>query len=254
MTAWQRLQDELDAWMADGRTATFWWRDDDATGPCEPLDGLLSLCGPDTPVCLAAIPEAASDALAERVASHPAVMVAVHGWAHANHAAPGEKKSEFPDSRRLEDMLADAGRGITRLRRLFDGRLVPVFVPPWNRMAAGLGASLASLGYRGVSTFGARRAARRHPALVTANCHVDPIDWRGTRGFAGLDAVIDQAVRHLRDRRLGAVDPSEPTGLMTHHRAADSETAGFTASFLTRTSAHPAARWLTAIAVFQGDP
>ena len=37
---WQDLRDELDRWAEAGRTATLWWRDDDAVMPGPLLDRL----------------------------------------------------------------------------------------------------------------------------------------------------------------------------------------------------------------------
>src|SRR5260370_330913 len=52
MSAWQSLMDELDRWPAG--TATFWWRDDDATAASPALDRLPALS--DQPLALAGIP------------------------------------------------------------------------------------------------------------------------------------------------------------------------------------------------------
>ncbi|MDA0702442.1 MAG: polysaccharide deacetylase, partial [Proteobacteria bacterium] len=41
MTDWHAFSQELDRWAADGRRATFWWRDDDARAPGPALDALL---------------------------------------------------------------------------------------------------------------------------------------------------------------------------------------------------------------------
>ena len=42
-TAWEALTRELDLWEEDGRTATFWWRDDDAADHTDALNELLLL-------------------------------------------------------------------------------------------------------------------------------------------------------------------------------------------------------------------
>ena len=49
---WAALKSEFDAWAQEGRQATLWWRDDDATAPGPKLDTLLEITG-ETPICLA---------------------------------------------------------------------------------------------------------------------------------------------------------------------------------------------------------
>ena len=67
---WPGLSAELDAWAAAGRTATFWWRDDDATAPTPELGRLLRLAGAHgAPLALAVIPAEAGPALAEALAA-----------------------------------------------------------------------------------------------------------------------------------------------------------------------------------------
>ena len=41
--AWDWLRRELDRWADSGLSASFWWRDDDATGPGAELERLLQL-------------------------------------------------------------------------------------------------------------------------------------------------------------------------------------------------------------------
>src|SRR5690348_9103787 len=60
---WSDLADELDCWQAAGRTATLWWRDDDAVAPGARLERMLSIAG-GVPVALAVIPGPAEPRLA----------------------------------------------------------------------------------------------------------------------------------------------------------------------------------------------
>jgi hypothetical protein len=86
--------------------------------------------------------------------------------------------------------------------------------------------------------------------VFTANVHVDLVDWGGGRGFVGEALALERLVEHLRGRRLGFFDRAEPTGVMTHHRVQDSAARKFLHRLLSRTLAHPAARWLAAGEVF----
>src|ERR1700693_5805783 len=87
-TGWSALEAELDIWQSAGRTASFWWRDDDAITRTRALDRLLEL-SEDAPIAVAVVPGYAEKALAERLADVAAVTVLQHGWRHINHAPAG---------------------------------------------------------------------------------------------------------------------------------------------------------------------
>lgn len=236
MTDWSDLRAELDQWGASGRTATFWWRDDDAVQPSGALERLLALSARhDAALALAVVPAAARPfALSDRV------LVLPHGHAHRNMAPPGAKKCEFPAARPVVDGVAAIATGWQRLRDLFGTAAVPLFVPPWNRIAPAYLPALSTIGMQGISTYGARRQADE-AGLRVLNTHIDPIDWRGSRGFAGDARTLDLAVGHLRARRLGRADADEPTGLLTHHLVHDEAVWAFADRFLDLVAGHPAA-------------
>jgi len=54
-SGWGALEAELDIWQSAGRSASFWWRDDDAIAATPELDRLLALAQ-DAPIGLAVIP------------------------------------------------------------------------------------------------------------------------------------------------------------------------------------------------------
>ncbi|MEO1225431.1 MAG: polysaccharide deacetylase family protein [Pseudomonadota bacterium] len=250
---WTALDAELDRWRGAGQTATFWWRDDDATAPGPALDRLLGLADRyAAPVGLAVIPRDATEALAGRLAASTNVGVLQHGWAHRNHAGPGEKKMELGDHRPASLVGDELRAGFDRLSALFGSRFLPALVPPWNRIGASVGFQLAEIGFTGLSLFGAR-AHRLRDGLVLANTHVDPIAWRQDRGFTGTDAALATLVGHLSDRRDGLVDPGEPTGLLTHHLAHDEATWAFLERCLEALASHSAARLLPPDTVFDAS-
>ena len=241
---WSDLTDELDAWRAEGRIATLWWRDDDAAAPAPALDRLAGLAGEHgVTVGLAVIPALAQPSLAPWLEPVRAEVLQ-HGWAHRSHAAAGEKKSELGRHRAPGVMVAELARGLERLRELFGARCLPVLVPPWNRIDPDLIAALPDAGFRGLSVYGSRTAAEPAPGLRQTNCHVDVVDWRGGRGFVGRDRALAAVVRHLAARRGRWADVSEATGLLTHHAVHEEATWTFIARFLERTAQHPAVRWL----------
>jgi hypothetical protein len=154
-------------------------------------------------------------------AAIPGAIPVVHGWRHVSHAAPPAKKAEFAATRPLADRVSDASNALGHMRAGFGPRLSPIFVPPWNRVGADLAPALAGLGYRALSTYLPRPAPEAAPGLGQVNTHVDPIDWRGTRGLVDPDTMIARTAALLADRRSGAADADEPLGLLTHHLVHD---------------------------------
>lgn len=237
--AWDGLVRELDRWRKTGRTARFWWRDDDATRPGPRLQRLLTTAR-GVPLSLAVIPADVSGLLPDFLTAFPEVTVLQHGYAHRNHAPADRKKSEFPDTREETEALDQVAAGCARLAEHFGARFRPVLVPPWNRIADCYPPHLPEIGLQGLSTY--RRKARPEHGLLWVDTHCDIIAWRSTRGFIGANDVLRLMTDHLSARREGdAAD--EPTGLMTHHIVHDDECWQFLESFVTVLAGHPAAAW-----------
>jgi peptidoglycan/xylan/chitin deacetylase (PgdA/CDA1 family) len=250
---WDALAAELDVWAAAGRTATLWWRDDDADAASPALERLLALQRQTgAPLALAVVPQRLDPSLARLLADCDGVSVLQHGYSHDNFAAPGERKIELDGSRPGPYVIADLATGQQALDAL-PGWL-PVLAPPWNRIAPYLIPMLPELGYRGISTLGARDRRCPVAGLACNNVHIDPIDWRGRTGpaggFAGEEAALAALTAHLADRREGRADADEASGLMTHHRVQDPATWDFVRQLIAETTAHPAARWCTAEELF----
>jgi hypothetical protein len=227
--AWQAVAAELDAWLHQGHQASFWWRDDDAGRPAPAFERLLSLAADFAlPLGLAVVPAWLTAEVAEAIrAAPPPVVVLQHGFAHVNHETeiqPGERKMrplECGLARPLQAVLEEVAQGGSALSTALGGRFLPVFVPPWNRIAPIVSASLPRVGYRAISAFGPRAAAEPAPGLLQVNCHADPILWREGKRFAGASTTLERLRAHLAARREGRADPYEPTGILTHHRDVD---------------------------------
>ena len=232
-SGWQDLRDELDAWAAAGRTATFWWRDDDAVRQTPALERLLDVQQrTGVPLALAVIPAGVDAGLARRLGDVPGVSVVQHGFSHENHAAPGGKKAELAVGRDRSQVVGELAAGRERLANLFGERSRPLLVPPWNRIDPDLVPLLGELGFDGVSTFAGTNRA---------DCHVDIIEWKGSRGFVGEGEALAKAVRHLAARRR---DDSGPTGLLTHHLVHDEACWTFIEAFIDGVGKHAGARWI----------
>lgn len=220
------LQSELAIWKAEGLRLPLWWRDDDAIAVTPELEAMAARAQRfGMQVHLAVIPARATEELAERVAEDRTFVPVVHGWAHISHAPAGAKNSEFGTQR--DGAAEDAKRGLERLSTLFGARLLPMFVPPWNRIDPSVTKALPGLGYRVLSTFQPRRAAEAAPGLMQVNTHIDPVDWRGTRSLTNPDALSEWLAAHLQDRREARADADEPLGLLTHHLMQDAATWDF---------------------------
>jgi len=246
--AWQAFSGELGAWQREGRLVSLWWRDDDAGRPDSALDRLLRMAANvGLPLGLAVVPAWLTTPVAEAIRSAPeSVVVLQHGFNHVNHETeipPGERKvrpAEYGMARPAWVSLDEAGKGAQRLRTAFGSRSLPVFVPPWNRIAANVLAGLPGVGYHAVSAFRPRPRAEPVPGLLQVNCHVDPILWRQGKRFAGAAGTLEGLRAHLAARRREHVDPAEPTGLLTHHRDMEEPCWDFLAELLARLRGHPA--------------
>ncbi|HEY3074327.1 MAG TPA: hypothetical protein VGJ74_04035 [Burkholderiales bacterium] len=248
--SWQALEEELARWRDAGRAVDFWWRDDDAATPTPELRRLLDLAGAsEVPLALAVVPlEAAPELFNDLDAS-----VLMHGTDHRNRAAPGEKKTEFAAAEPEAEAIARLAAARERLARQAGARFLPVLAPPWNRFRRALAARLPAAGLHGLSAYGPRAAAEAAPGIRQVNTHIDIIDWSGTRGFAGEDAALRAAVKHLAARRSGAADAAEPTGWLTHHALHDAAARAFLERLFDRTRAL-GARWLDPVALFPSHP
>jgi hypothetical protein len=231
----EALRQRLDA--ADSRL-DLWWRDDDATAPSPALDRLLELARRHSvPLALAVIPQPTGMALADRLSGETAdVAVIQHGFAHRNHAPAGEKSAELGAHRPIEMVIGDLVRGREKLERLFPCRFLPVLTPPWNRIGEAVAARRGEAGLAGLSTFAEMHG--QDPAC--ANTHIDIIDWKGGRVFAGYDKMTKVLGEEIGRR---SASPSEPLGLLTHHLDHDAGAWTFLETFLSVAARHPAVRW-----------
>ena len=246
MATWQDLDRELEAWLAAGRTATLWWRDDDATQPTPALARLLALAARfGQPLHLAVIPAQLETGVAGLLAGRPEVRVLQHGYAHIDHiASAGQGAAELGPGRPKAVLCGELAEGWRRLAAAGLPRLLPVLVPPWNRIASEVVAWLPGLGYRGLCTFGGRAGPEAAPGLLQVDSHCDPIRWKGGPRFCGLEAALEVLVGHLSARRSGRVDANEPSGILTHHLETDEATWAFMEELLARTAGRPGARWI----------
>lgn len=213
---WSPLTSELDLWRHHDLSLPIWWRDDDAIADTPALQRLSQIANDvGVPVYVAVIPDPMTPSLPLVIQMDPHLIPIIHGWRHVSHAPAGAKNAEFGQPR--SDAAAELKQAIEVLENGFGDQLIKLFVPPWNRISSDLLPVLATMGYRGVSTYGPRSATFAATSLMQINTHIDPIYWRGHRGLIAPETLIEGIVTTLRDRREGRTDASEPLGLLTHH-------------------------------------
>lgn len=245
MATWLNLDEELKAWEKMGRTATLWWRDDDAAQATPALERLLGLAArTGQQIHIAAVPALLDAEFIRALGGSREVCVLQHGYAHVNYAEKGEGAAEIGGHREPETVCQELAEGWRRLRGAGLPHLLPVLVPPWNRIAAEHLVHLPRLGYRIVSTSAARSSREAAGGLLQVNIHCDPIRWKQGPRFRGTEAALGAIVNHLAARRSGAADAGEPTGILTHHLQTDALGWAFMEELLDRTAGRRRARWI----------
>lgn len=246
---WHDLIAELDCWARAGRRIALWLRDDDAVAPSDQLERLIDLTERHAvPVLLAAIPLLAEEALARRLGSAPLLFPCQHGIRHENHAPVPQKKSEVSDHRPAEVVLADIAQGWQRLHELFGLRALPVFVPPWNRIAPAIARALPEIGLAGLSCF--RKFSLGTPGgPVLVNSDLDLIDWHGGRIGRNPEELLAEMLALLIQRRNQAKTRTT-FGLLLHHRDHDATCWAFLDTLLGRIASHPAVEFVSPATLF----
>ena len=242
MTGWKELDAALDAAARRGETIRFWWRDDDAGRPSPALTRLLETAERHHhPLALAVVPAWLEADVQGQIAASAEVTVLQHGYAHRNRAKKNEKSIEL-GGRDTDRIVRQLKKGFAILEDAFGAAFLPVLVPPWNRIDPALYAHLGEQGYRGLSVFGRRREPEIAAGVSLVNTHIDPIDWRGTRGFAGEGMMVRRLIDHL--------DSDEPIGFLSHHLAMDEPCWTFVERLMSTLTAHPAVRSCSAAYLF----
>ncbi|MBD2748123.1 glycosyl transferase family 28 [Microvirga sp. BT688] len=209
---WSPLNAALERARDQGLRVRFWWRDDDAVADTPALDRLLTLAGRyGAGIGLAVIPRDLQASLASRLMDESSAFALVHGWSHDNHAPAGAKKAEFGAHRPVETIVKEAQRGLQVARGQLGERLLPVFVPPWNRISGELIPHLPRLGFTGLSTFADRGVASPAPGLLQINTHVDPIDWHDTRSAVEPRQIIAAMTGAIERRIVGDATGISPS-------------------------------------------
>jgi hypothetical protein len=245
---WSLLNKELVLWANAGHKPRLWLRDDDAVSPSAALDRLLVQCERyEVPIVLAVIPEPTGQELAQRLKDIDFTRIAVHGWRHANHALPSEKKQELGAHRPMPEILSELSRGFAKLSELHRGQFLPMLVPPWNRIDAGLLPHLPDIGFRLVSSFAENLAKQSSGYPRVINTHLDIMDWATRRGRDHAELTANFAAELRKSRESGFY----PVGILTHHAVHDEQAWDFLAQLLEMTALGNSCEWLTGDALLR---
>lgn len=245
MSDWQVLINELDQWHDAGKVATLWWRDDDACVLTPQLEQLIAIAdNAGVPVHLAVIPARLEEPATEFLLKSPNTRILQHGFAHIDHAPKGEGSWELGDHRPLEAVEKELRQGFRILHAAFGDKFLPVLVPPWTRFSEKLHPILSQVGFKAFSAEGFRDKRKNANGVQTIHAHCDPVKWKQNARFKGVQRVAEDFASHLKKRRLGQCDPTESTGLCTHHMDHSAELWAFLPEFLQVTTSHPAVKWI----------
>lgn len=229
-----RVFAELENWISDkGEPRQVWWRDDDTGRDTVALQGLLSLRRKlGVPLVVSVVPSWISQECAEALSTESDVYVAQHGWDHVDRSLPSQKSIELGGRSDAAFVLGNLRRGAAVLQRMRLPRLLPLLVPPWNRIADDVLAGLCPMGFQSVSTF-VRDKRGVDFGLRHINCHVDPIVWREGKRLMSAAELAEVTIRQLE--REGR----QPIGLLTHHLDMNDEAFDRVAAYLSALAEHP---------------
>lgn len=248
------LMTEIEQWKAEGGSARFWVRDDDATTAEPRLVELVELCEREAvPLTLAVIPLPITTGLVDLIMSRSHLTPIQHGFDHQNReTSPDKPKSEFPEDRPAVEALRSIQLGSHVLGELFGARALPVFCSPWGTIAPKFLDRLSSLGFTGYS--GSRSGSELHRRATTprslshASCHV-AVNRTRREGADELpeDRIVEILISVVRAVR--ADGSNEPVGIMTHHWGVDASVRDFLKRLFDATR-DAGARWVTAQELF----
>lgn len=245
------LRAELELWQASGRSCPFWWRDDDLVCASPELNKMaLVAAEARVPVLAAVIPARTDDCLGEDTRGMTGLSFCQHGYAHKSHAAAGSLSNEFGCGRPPGEVVREIAEGRQRLQGLFGERFIPVFVPPWNRIAAEFVPLLEEYRFLGLSQY---KDEPSHPdsKLIIVNSHIEILRWPAASKATckPTSTLILELVKLLAERRVSAPAP-EPLGVLTHHLAMRDDAWSFMRRLFAVTAEYSVVKWLSGAEIF----
>lgn len=215
----------------------FWWRDDDAGTYHPALEQLLELGARNSiPIALAVVPHWLVPETVKVISGSKASIVLQHGWSHADHAYPGQKKIELGGSATPDASCPLLELGWNKLERAFGEKFVSILVPPWNRIDRAHDKLANDLGYLAVSTFCSDSTYRREPITQRIDAHIDAIDWANDRRPKPLEDLLATADELI-------VSKASNVGFLTHHKDHVASDFAVLEQFAEYIAGHSRAKW-----------
>lgn len=244
---WQLLEEELDTWCRQENRCRLWWRDDDLIAYTPALSLMHSLAEEfNIDVLVAVIPSQMSQNLGRDTSGMYRFGFCQHGFSHHNHSVQGLANNEYPLSRDRTEVEMEIFSGHQMLKQQFGQRLLPFFVPPWNRYPTEFASALHGVGCAAISQYG-QHDCRNFDGLLRIDTHIDIVDWSNAPRFlpAHESTLLGVLIESLRQQRLLDVKFSNPLGVLTHHRAMDGEAWRFMRRLFRLTRRMPCVDWLS---------
>ena len=125
------------------------------------------------------------------------------------------------------------------LRRQYGTKLLPILVPPWDRIDPNILVDLPKLGFEAISGFG---TPQHSPNLIVINTQIDVIDWNRNNRCRDEAALVKKLIREIKKCFSSAKD--QKVGIVTHHLYHDEAAWEFLEKLLSETRRHSAVRWM----------
>ena len=155
--SWQDLDYEIKSNLDANLPVEFWWRNDDTAYHVNKLKPLAALAKNEgVAVGISTVPKLLTECAKTYILQITNANVLQHGYNHTNHATESERKEELGAHRNTNEVLTELLSGQDKLKLAFDKKLLPVLVPPWNKIETTIVNELPNLGYKGLSCFGSR--------------------------------------------------------------------------------------------------
>jgi len=222
MTSFEKFIKEIKSCNTHSIPINFWWRDDDLVSDSDQFVKICDISNNlSTPLLCSIIPRLISNGLKLDGENTSLVSYCQHGWAHINHEPDGELKSEFGPHRSSLDVKVDIQEGVNALKKKVGQKLLPIFVPPWNRFDSCHIEVLIELGFQYLSSYGLLEYPQTQADIHPINTHIDVIYW-GKDGvhMRKLDEIYSTLTELLKQYQLNykKIKNPEAIGILSHHR------------------------------------
>jgi len=231
---WLELQQQLTA----SKPVEVFFRDDDVDEDEPTLRRLLDLfAGKNVPVILGVIPAKLTDEAVSLLAKFSdSIEIVQHGWQHANHELTG-RKCEFGHSRSFNEQFKDIARGQAQMHEAFGHDWFPAFIPPWNRCTAQTHQVLDQLGFRVLSQLHSVTSPLTGFSFQEMSVTLDLFRWKDGATLKPQEELLQAIVQQL--------SPSQPIGIMLHHKVMNDEAFLFVEQLLDALRQSPNVRFHT---------